>query len=147
MSKFMAELQSLAKTCNFGEYFESAIRDQFVCSLRDTKCQQELLSQTDLTAGRALQRARASEAVHKEIESMQVVRIEAEKLAMDGDTNVVYSKVTCYQCGKQGHSATDCKFKTAKCHTCQKTGHLARVCLSRRKHDHSNTPESKQEQR
>ena len=140
-SEFMAELQSLAKTCNFGEYLESAIRDQFVCGLRDTKCQQELLCQTNLTAGRTLQRARASEAVHKETESMQVVRREADKLAMDGDTNVVYSKATCYRCGKQGHSATDCKFKTAKCHTCQKTGHLARVCLSRRKHDHSNRPE------
>ena len=140
-SEFMAELRSLAKTCNFGEYLESAIRDQFVCGLCDTKCQQELLCQTDLTAGRALQRARASEAVHKETESMQVVRRETEKLAMDGDTNVVYSKATCYRCGKQGHSATDCKFKTAKCHTCQKAGHLARVCLSRRKHDHSNRPE------
>ena len=30
-SEFMAELRSLAKTCNFGEYLESAIRDQFVC--------------------------------------------------------------------------------------------------------------------
>ena len=47
-SEFMAELRSLAKTCNFGEYLESAIRDQFVCGLRDTKCQQELLCQTDL---------------------------------------------------------------------------------------------------
>ena len=140
----MAELQSLAKTCNFSEYLKSAIRDQFVCGLCDMKCQQELLCQTDLTAGRAPQRGRASEAVHKETESMQVVRREAEKLAMDGVTNVVYSKATCY---KQGHSATDRKFKTDKCHTCQKTGHLARVCLSWHKHDHSNRPESKQEQR
>ena len=91
-SEFMAELRSLAKTCNFGEYLESAIRDNYVCGLRDTKCQQKLLCQTDLTAGRALQRARASEAVHKETDSMQVVRREAEKLDMDGDTNVVYSK-------------------------------------------------------
>ena len=88
----MAESWSLAKTCNFGEYLESAIQDQFLCGLCDTKCQQELFCQTDLTAGRALQRARASEAVHKD----QVVRREARKLAMDGDTNVVYSKATCY---------------------------------------------------
>ena len=50
--EFLAESWSLAKTCNFGK---SAIRDQFLCSLCDTKCQQELLCQTDLTAGRALQ--------------------------------------------------------------------------------------------
>ena len=51
----------------------------------------------------------------------------------DGETNSVYSKIVCYRCGKQGHSAADCKFKTAKCHVCDKTGHIARACLSRQK--------------
>ena len=34
----------------------------------------------------------------------------------------------CYRCGKQGHSAAECKYKEAKCHLCLKVGHLARVC-------------------
>ena len=34
----------------------------------------------------------------------------------------------CYRCGKQGHSAVECKHKKAKCCLCQKVGHLARVC-------------------
>ena len=37
---FMAALRRLAKTCNFGQYLETALRDQFVCGLRDEKCQQ-----------------------------------------------------------------------------------------------------------
>ena len=40
---FMTELRRLAKTCNFGNYLESAIRDQFVCGLCDLKTQRELL--------------------------------------------------------------------------------------------------------
>ena len=36
---FMAELRRLAKTCNFGQYLETALRDQFVCGLQDEKCQ------------------------------------------------------------------------------------------------------------
>ena len=43
-SDFMAALRRLAKTCNFGQYLDSALRDQFVCGLRDEKCQRELLS-------------------------------------------------------------------------------------------------------
>ena len=42
-TEFVAELRRLAKTCNFGGYLETAIRDQFGCGLRDLKCQKELL--------------------------------------------------------------------------------------------------------
>ena len=38
-TEFITELRRLAKTCNFGDYLESAIRDQFVCGLGDTKTQ------------------------------------------------------------------------------------------------------------
>ena len=34
----------------------------------------------------------------------------------------------CYRCGKQGHSAAECKHKKAKYRLCLKVGHLARVC-------------------
>ena len=132
-TEFIAELRSLAKTCNFGEYLEIAIRDQFVCGLGDSKCQAELLCEAELTADRALQWARAAEVVCKETEGMQLVRKEPERFPLDGETNRVYSKPACYRCGKQGHSAADCRFKTAQCHACQKTGHLARVCLSRQR--------------
>ena len=56
-SDFMAALRHLAKTCNFGQYLETALRDQFVCGLHDEKCQRELLSIQDLTANIALQKA------------------------------------------------------------------------------------------
>ena len=72
------------------------------------------MCQAELTSERVLQQARAAEVVHKETRGMQVMRREAEKFPLDGDTNTVYSKVACYGCGKQDYSATDCKFKTAK---------------------------------
>ena len=43
IADFVAELRRLAKMCNFGNYLDTAICDQFVCGLRDKQCQQELL--------------------------------------------------------------------------------------------------------
>ena len=39
IAEFMAELRWLVKTRNFGDYLDTAIRDQFMCGLKDTKCQ------------------------------------------------------------------------------------------------------------
>ena len=70
---FMAELRRLAKTCNFGQYLETALRDQFVCGLLDEKCQRELLSIQDLTAEIAIRRATAAEVVSKETQAMREI--------------------------------------------------------------------------
>ena len=40
-TEFMAASRRLAKTCNFKQYLELAIRDQFVCGLQDSKCQKD----------------------------------------------------------------------------------------------------------
>ena len=68
---FMSELRQLAKTCNFGNYLESAIRDQFLCRSRDARTQRELLCIPNLTAQVALRKACAAEAVYKETQGMK----------------------------------------------------------------------------
>ena len=60
---YMGQLCTLAKMCNFGQYLEMALRDQFVCGFHDVKCQRELLREATLTAETALKRARATEVV------------------------------------------------------------------------------------
>ena len=66
---FIADLRRLAKTCNFGNYLETEIRDQFVsnCGLRDSKCQKELLCREGHTVDIALQSARAAEVVARKL--------------------------------------------------------------------------------
>ena len=78
---YMSELRRLAKTCDFGAYLDTALRDQFVRGLRglwDVKCQRDLLCVTDLTAELALKKARAAEVVLKETEGMQAYKRELE---------------------------------------------------------------------
>ena len=97
-TEFMTELRRLAKTCNFGNYLESAIRDQFVCGLRDTKTQQELFCIPDLTAQTALRKARAAEAVYKETRTMR------DSSCNEVTFNISTAK-TCYCCGNADHVA------------------------------------------
>ena len=132
--EFMAKLCRLAKTCNFGGYLETAIRDQFVCGLYDSKCQKELLCQTDLTAEGALQKTRAAEVVCKETEGMQVMRnISEEFPTADGETNSVYSKIACYHCGKQGTQQQTASSNGKMLFVRENVAHIARACLSRQK--------------
>ena len=139
VAEFIAELRTLAKTCNFGNYLETAIRDQFVCGLLDAKCQQELLCESELTAKKALQRAQAMEAVAKETGTMRAGTL--DPAPVDSNTHAI-SYGPCYRCGYKGHPASSCRFKTAKCHICQKTGHLARVCRSKRQTEPGKKPKS-----
>ena len=53
----MSELRSLAKSCSFGNYLDTALRDQFVCGLQNQKIQQELLCTRNLTVGQALDKS------------------------------------------------------------------------------------------
>ena len=38
-TEFIAALRRLTKTCNFGQYLDTALRDQFVCGLSDRQYQ------------------------------------------------------------------------------------------------------------
>ena len=41
VADYVAELRRLGKTCNFGDYLDTALRDQLVCGLKDQKTQQD----------------------------------------------------------------------------------------------------------
>ena len=95
----MAELRRLAKTCNFGDYLDTAIRDQFVCGLGDLKCQKELLCTADLTVAVALQKARAVEVVTQEAKAMQ--EPSQATTGQEEDMHKLSIHLKCYRCGKQ----------------------------------------------
>jgi len=115
----------LVKTCNFGQYLDAAIRDQFLCGLRDKKCQQELLGIPDLTVVIALQKATAAEVVSRETARMQEATSEANT---GSDVHKLITKTKCCHCGKAGHHSSACKYTNAKCYLCQKVDHLACAC-------------------
>ncbi|PFX15928.1 Uncharacterized protein K02A2.6 [Stylophora pistillata] len=64
--QYLAKLQKLAETCEFGLYREEAIRDRFVCGLRSQSIQRKLLAEATLTLQTALEKACASELTEKE---------------------------------------------------------------------------------
>ena len=68
---YVAELQRLATTCDFGDYPDQALRDRFVCGLRSEAIQKSLLSETELDFTRAIKVAQGIEAVHKNTQTLK----------------------------------------------------------------------------
>ena len=134
VTEYMTSLRKLAKTCNFGDYLNTALRDQLVCGgLKDTRIQQEQLCKKGLTLETALEKARAMEAVAKEALTLHSGASSAQA-AEDGDTHAIRKEeAKCYRCGSAGHLAPGCPHKTKCCDNCNKIGHLACVCRSKKK--------------
>ena len=103
---FIAALRRLAKTCNFGQYLDTALRDQFVCGLNNHKCQWELLSIQELTLQMAIQKATAAKTATRE--SRGILGASAEQMASK-DLHKMTAKPKCFCCGRTGHQPTQCK--------------------------------------
>ena len=61
--QFLAKLQKLAETCEFGGYREEAIRDRFVCGLRVRSIQRKLLAEATLTLQTAVEKVCAAQTI------------------------------------------------------------------------------------
>ncbi|CAG9831627.1 unnamed protein product [Diabrotica balteata] len=60
-------VRKLANSCDFGQFLEEALRDRFVCEIRDEGTQKKLLGEVDLTFQNACQLALASEVAQKQV--------------------------------------------------------------------------------
>ena len=121
--QFSARLQKLAETCEFGVYRKEAIRDRFVCGLRDRPIQRKLLAEAMLTLQTAVEKACAAELTEKETS------------VVHGDSRVNKVEGTfpeCFRCGKMNHSPDSCFHQKSRCHRCQKIGHIAMKCSDKR---------------
>lgn len=70
VSVYSVQLRHLASTCNFGEFLNHSLRDQFVCGIRNPATRKKLLGQ-DGTFQEALQVTIADEIVAKETLQVQ----------------------------------------------------------------------------
>ena len=62
---FLPRLKKLAETCEFGGYREEAIRDRFMCGLKERTIQRKLLAVADLILQSAVEEACAAELTEK----------------------------------------------------------------------------------
>ena len=65
IADYEAALRNLATHCAFAAYLDEALRDRFVCGIRDDSIRRRLLSERDLTLTQAIEQALAMEAPAK----------------------------------------------------------------------------------
>ncbi|XP_062713385.1 uncharacterized protein K02A2.6-like [Aedes albopictus] len=154
IDEYLIALRKLAITCKFGDYLNTALRNQFVFGLKDRAIQARLLEVRNLTLTRARDMAVSMELSSKggrEIQSKQdrpdvnlVDRQRSYKVQVKGakrnktnkDTGAGKtgeSKGECYRCGSPTHFANKCPHIHTVCNFCKVVGHLQRVCLKAKK--------------
>ena len=140
---YVAELRCLSEYCNFGGTLEVMIRDRLVCGINDSTIQKRLLAEPGLTYDKAVELSLSMEMAAKNLKELKV------KSEPSGDANfnptqqdvhrltsqtATGSTVTCYRCGKRGHTVLKCRVnKSVVCHHCGKSGHLQKACRSKQK--------------
>ena len=142
----MAELCSIAEHCNFGVPLQPMLRDQLVCGINDKAVQRRLLSESPLTFEKALSLAQGLETAVQNVKELhggpvatsqrEVHKVTSQPAFQNRGRSDGFkgrSTSACYFCGKPGHGAYKCKFKSAVCFKCGKKGHILSVCHSKHK--------------
>lgn len=139
-AEFLVALRHLAVGCNFGDYNDKALRNQFVYGLSDQKVQSRLLEKSDLKLEDAANIVSAYEIAEKGFNEIASIKKENDEFV---DKVQERSKVRnsphqpadgkCFRCGSTDHMANRCKHMYTVCNYCKRKGHLRKVCFKAKK--------------
>ena len=142
VATFVAELRSLSEFCNFGDTLDVMIRDRLVCGINDAVIQKRLLAEPKLTYAKAVEIAQTAETASQGLRELRA-KPEGDTTTSHSSHSEVFrtaatavepSSLTCYRCGRRGHTVAKCRVdKGVVCHHCHKRGHLRRACKSKAK--------------
>ena len=118
----------MSEHCAFQDT-DDMLCDQLVCGIKDSRVQQRLLSEADLTFKKVFQFAQASEVAEKNAQDLHKLTKAVHTIRTQ---QLPKKNSLCYSCSGK-HSPHECRFNDAKCHSCGKKGHSARVCRSKPK--------------
>ena len=128
MADYEAALRRLATNCRFGEFLQQALRDRFVCGLRNEAIQRRLLSEKELTHTKAMELAQAMEAADQNAKSLKAAEPYIHQFSAPSP---LPAPSPCHRCGRKNYKPQDCHFREATCDICGKKGHISTVCRSR----------------
>ena len=141
VADYAAVLKKYAERCQFDSFLEQALRDRFVCGLRNRAIQKKLLTEKDLTWKMAVDIANAMESADKQANAL---RNEASSSSIN-KVNEYKPRETrhtehrrndqenkpCFRCG-ENHTPQSCRFKNQNCRFCKKQGYIERVCKKKK---------------
>ena len=142
MADYAAVLKQYAECCEFTEFLEQALRDRFVCRLKNSAIQKKVLTEKMLTWQGAVDIVQAMESADKQainfknsptasaVNSLSGARTK-DKNSQKKNFNRKMGKSAkpCFRCGGD-HKPQTCRFKEADCHFCKHKGHIE-VCLKK----------------
>ena len=124
ISNFLVRLKHLASPCEFGSFLKRALRDKFVCGLKDDGIQEKLLSEDEeaVKMAKAMELATANAAYIKEKETDEVNKMCAE-------FELQKLKKMCLGCdGKWHERRSQCPAWGKTCLKCNNKNHFSRHC-------------------
>ena len=147
VNEYANKLKRLAVHCNFGQYLQRALRDQFVGGVRSQSTRKKLLSE-DRTFEQALKVAQADELAEKESKQLlqntekSVHGIDRKSPQQKNSKKNPFAKPAgevkaCFRCGSTQHLADKCSHNKTICNYCKRPGHLAKVCFKKKKADNN----------
>lgn len=148
--RYIGELISLAKTCDFKNLEDELVRDRLVVGIRDSKLSEALQMDSSLTLQKAIEKITQSERIkeeNKELRSPETVSQVAKKkypkkredskvydLEKPSENKIENSKNnSCSRCGKKpAHPRNKCPADNVRCRKCRIVGHFAAHCRTKK---------------
>ena len=150
IDSYVTELRILSKSCEFGDFTDSLIKDRLIYGVIKDSVRSRLLRETELTLQKAIDVCHAAETSSQSMKVIQSTSSGATGYNVDiVKKKILKSKSLKYtdnkptgspmkqKCGKCGykHEPRKCPAFGKLCHNCKKKNHFATVCKNKKMHE------------